>query len=125
MLRVSRRDLRGEPGAEVVVLRDGTDEERQRLERFAGTMQTLAALSHKINNPLTALMGRAQILRIKGAGDPQVGKAAEVIEESARRIADYIRELATVVKQASEEALERPLEVSAASRERHRSDGGG
>jgi hypothetical protein len=53
-------------------------------------------------------MGRAQILRMRKQNDPDVQKAAEVIEESAKRIAQYIRELAMVVKEGKEEAL-RPL----------------
>ena len=113
---VARRDLSGEPGAEVVLLSDVTAharqiEERIRVERFAELLRTLSALSHKINNPLTSLMGRAQILRMKKQTDPVVQKAAEVIEESSRRIAEYIRELARVVKEGKEEALKPLLEI--------------
>jgi PAS domain S-box-containing protein len=116
---VARRDLRGEPGAEVVLLSDVTAhnrriEERNRIERFAELMLTLSALSHKINNPLTSLMGRAQILRMKQGTDPDVQKATEVIEESSRRIAEYIRELALVVKEGKEEALQPLLEIDCA-----------
>jgi PAS domain S-box-containing protein len=116
---VARRDLLGEPGAEVVLFSDVTAharqmEERNRVERFAELMRTLSALSHKINNPLTSLMGRAQILRMKKAADPDVQKAAEVIEESSRRIAEYIRELALVVKEGKEEALQPLLEIDCA-----------
>jgi nitrogen fixation/metabolism regulation signal transduction histidine kinase len=113
VMLVARRDLRSEPEAEVVLLSDVTvhereAEERHRLEKFAELLKTLGVLSHKINNPLTSLMGRAQILRMKQETDPDVRKAAEVIEESAKRIAAYIRELAVVVKDGKEEAL-RPL----------------
>jgi signal transduction histidine kinase len=78
---------------------------------MAELMKTLAVLSHKINNPLTSLLGRAQILQSKKSDDPHVCKAAEVIEESARRIAEYIRELAMVVREGREGALERVLEM--------------
>jgi signal transduction histidine kinase len=115
-LLVARRDMSEEADAEVVLLSDITQRERQveerhRLEKMAELMKTLAVLSHKINNPLTSLLGRAQILQSKKSDDPHLCKAAEVIEESARRIAEYIRELAMVVREGREGALERALEM--------------
>ena len=59
----------------------------------------LADLSHKINNPLTSLLGRAQLLRQRGNIDPYVARAAEVIEECSRRIADHLREISSLVKE--------------------------
>ena len=53
-------------------------EERHRVERLALVMKTLSVLSHKINNPLTALLGRAQMLKLRG-NDLDVEKAADVI----------------------------------------------
>jgi signal transduction histidine kinase len=64
----------------------------------AEVLRVLGALSHQINNPLTALLGRAQILQSRPGTDPAVVKAAHVIEQSAQRVADLIRELAQVVK---------------------------
>ncbi len=82
------------------------DDERHRKERLAEVMHTLGVLSHKINNPLTALMGRAQILQARKGTDPAVVKSAEVISESAQRIADLVKELAIVVKQARQDVPE-------------------
>jgi signal transduction histidine kinase len=59
----------------------------------------LADLSHKINNPLTSLLGRAQLLRQRGNSDPYVARAAEVIEECSRRIANHLREISSLVKE--------------------------
>lgn len=59
----------------------------------------LADLSHKINNPLTSLLGRAQLLRQRSNTDPYVVRAAEVIEECSRRIADHLREITTLVRE--------------------------
>ena len=59
----------------------------------------LADLSHKINNPLTSLLGRAQLLRQRGNSDPYVVRAAEVIEDCSRRIADHLREMSTLVRE--------------------------
>jgi signal transduction histidine kinase len=69
-------------------------------------------LSHKINNPLTALLGRAQILQVQKGNDPGVVKAAAVIEESSLRIAELIRELAQVVKDGRQDALDELLDMS-------------
>jgi len=85
-------------------------EERHRVERLALVMKTLSVLSHKINNPLTTLLGRAQMLKLLDKG-PQVAKTADVIEESSKRIAAYIGELALVVKEGREESLDRLLDT--------------
>ncbi|NIM00845.1 MAG: hypothetical protein GTN89_07940 [Acidobacteria bacterium] len=85
-------------------------EERRRVERLALVMRTLSVLSHKINNPLTTLIGRSQMLR-SSAGDPAVVKASEAIEESSKRIASYIKELSAVVREGREESLDRLLDT--------------
>jgi signal transduction histidine kinase len=116
-LLVARRAMFGDPGSTVVLLTDVTErnravEERVRLEKLAEVLKTLSVLSHKINNPLTALLGRAQILQAQKSGDPGVAKAAAVIEEASLRIADLIRELAQVVKEGRQEAVDDLLDMS-------------
>jgi signal transduction histidine kinase len=81
----------------------------ERLAVVAGALATLADLTHKINNPLTSLLGRAQILKLRLDTDPQLRKAADVVEESARRIADHIRELASVVRATRHEIGSEPV----------------
>lgn len=115
VLAVSRR-LLGESGCdgEVVLIHDVTArraaaEAQARVEKLHEVLRTLGVLSHKINNPLTALLGRAQLLRARADAEPAVAKSAAVVEESARRVADLIRELATVAKEARAEAIERVL----------------
>ncbi|HUC43384.1 MAG TPA: histidine kinase dimerization/phospho-acceptor domain-containing protein [Candidatus Sulfotelmatobacter sp.] len=113
---VSRRPIPDSPGSEVVLVTDITKrtrdaEERVRLEKLAEVMKTLAVLSHKINNPLTALLGRAQILSARKVDDPQVMKAAAVIEESSQRIAQLIRELSAVVREGKHDAIEAVLRM--------------
>lgn len=118
-LLVTRRTMEGDAGSEVVLVTDVTQrnravEERVRLEKLAEVLKTLAVLSHKINNPLTALLGRAQILQVRSSNDPGVAKAAAVIEESSLRIAELIRELAQVVKEGRQEALDDLLDMRSA-----------
>jgi signal transduction histidine kinase len=114
---VNRRSLDDHGESEVVLLsdvtvRDREKEEHHRLEKLGEVLRTLGVLSHKINNPLTALLGRAQLLRANKSADPGVIKAAAVIEESSQRIAELIRELARVVKEGRQEALEKILDMS-------------
>jgi anti-sigma regulatory factor (Ser/Thr protein kinase)/PAS domain-containing protein len=115
-LLVARRTMSGDPGSEVVLVTDVTQrnravEERVRLEKLAEVLKTLSVLSHKINNPLTALLGRAQILQANRSGDPSVTKAAAVIEEASLRIAELIRELAQVVKDGHQDAVDELLDM--------------
>jgi signal transduction histidine kinase len=115
-LLVVRRPMTGNAGSEVILVTDVTQrnhavEERVRLEKLAEVLKTLSVLSHKINNPLTALLGRAQILQVQKGTDPKVAKAAAVIEESSLRIAELIRELAQVVKDGRQEALDELLDM--------------
>ena len=119
-LLVARRAMVGDPGSEVVLVTDVTQrnravEERVRLEKLAEVLKTLSVLSHKINNPLTALLGRAQILQARKSDDPSVAKAAAVIEDASLRIADLIRELAQVVKDGRQDAVDELLDMSAAT----------
>ncbi len=115
-LLVARRAMTGDPGSEVVLFTDVTErnravEERVRLEKLAEVLKTLSVLSHKINNPLTALLGRAQILQAHKTNDPGVVKAAAVIEDASLRIADLIRELAQVVKDGRQGAVDDLLDM--------------
>lgn len=103
------------PGGAVILLTDVTErwremEERHRIERLREALWTLGVLSHRINNPLTAMLGRAQILKARRDVDPSVTRAAAVIEEAASRIADLIRELAQVVKEGRRESVDRILD---------------
>ncbi len=59
-------------------------------------------LCHSINNPLTAILGRAQMLQLKGRGDPQLAKTIEIIEESAKRVASDVRQLSELIQRARE-----------------------
>jgi len=94
------------------------------IERVLGdharSWEALAALSHKINNPLTSLIGRVQLLRQRAGGDPYVTHAAEVIEESSMRVAEYLREMVAVVKQRRTELHE--LAATAGQVARRRTD---
>jgi signal transduction histidine kinase len=109
-LAVSRRSHgMPEEGEETVVIRDVTEQAMAvgsgtPSERLAETLRTVGVLTHKVNNPLTALLGRVQLLRARADGDSSAVRAARVVEESAHRVAELIRELATVAKEGRDEA---------------------
>ncbi len=116
VLLVSRRAVSNDSGDEVLLLHDVTERDRRVAERhqsdkMAELLRAVGVLAHKINNPLTALLGRAQILRMAGTGDERTAKAARVIEDSGKRIAALIHELAVVVKTGDVEHLERVLHM--------------
>lgn len=78
------------------------------VERMIELLGDISALCHRINNPLTSLLGRAQILQLKKDADPQqLVRTAQVIEESSRRIAELIQELGQLVCRGREELLTR------------------
>jgi nitrogen-specific signal transduction histidine kinase len=76
---------------------DVESDARELAARLERVFDAQAKLCHQINNPLTSILGRAQILRLKHGSDPSLAAVAQVIEESAKRIADYVRQLAVVV----------------------------
>lgn len=120
VLLVSRRGLDGDHGEEVVLLHDITDRdravaERHRSDKMDELFRAVRVLAHKINNPLTALVGRSQLLRMARPDDPDVRKAADTIEEASNRIAGLIRTLAAVAKSGSGEGLEEILRMDEAS----------
>ncbi len=61
---------------------------------MAGIGETSIALQHEINNPLSALLGHAELLMLEeqdSAADPN--EHIRVIHEQARRIADVVKRL--------------------------------
>jgi len=79
------------------------------IELLGELFTSVARLCHKINNPLTSIMGRAQMLQMKvkqGDGDEKLGKSVEVIEGSSKRVAALVQELANLVCQGRKEFVE-------------------
>jgi len=109
-----RRTLDGTDGFEVVLLSStdaGTRVEAAlaRVARLEDALRELSVASHKINNPITALLGRAQMLRGKSHADPLVEKSLHVIDESATRVAELAKEISKLLKDARREPVETPI----------------
>ena len=70
---------------------------RNRLDEVA---QLVAHIRHEINNPLTGVLGQAQLLLREDLTD-RARKRAETIEELAIRIRDIVAQLREVQKPGS------------------------
>jgi signal transduction histidine kinase len=106
--RAVAHPLESAPGLSLVVLavESASADHAARLAKLNEGLRALSVISHKINNPLTALLGRTQILRAKSQGNPTVEKAAQVVEESASRIADLARELSRTLRDCRQESVD-------------------
>jgi len=68
--------------------------ELARARWLAGIGETTIALEHEINNPLSALLGHAELLLMDDELTPEQREQLKVIREQAARIAEVVRRLA-------------------------------
>jgi len=88
------------------MVRDAGETAEVDVRALGELFSTLSRLCHKINNPLTSIMGRAQMLQAKVKEDDGLGKSVGVIEESSKRVAGLIQEMANLVVQGRKEFAE-------------------
>ena len=72
----------------------------------AGIGETAIALQHEINNPLSALLGHAELLQMEYKDRGETNEQAEVILEQARRIAEVVKRIAKLRNPQSVEYIE-------------------
>jgi sigma-B regulation protein RsbU (phosphoserine phosphatase) len=85
--------------------RRAAESELARARWLAGIGETTIALEHEINNPLSALLGHAELLLMEdGLTADQRGQLG-IIREQAARIADVVRRLARLKNPQSVEYL--------------------
>ena len=73
---------------------------------LAGIGETTIAIEHEINNPLSALLGHAELLLMESTvPEPQL-EQLRIIQEQAGRIADVVRRLARLKNPESVEYVE-------------------
>ena len=79
--------------------------ELARARWLAGIGETTIALEHEINNPLSALLGHAELLMMDTRTDADHRDQVRVIQEQALRIAEVVRRLARLKNPQSIEYL--------------------
>lgn len=83
---------------------------------LAGIGETTMALEHEINNPLSALLGHAELLLMdRGLREDQL-EQLRIIQEQAARIAQVVRRLAKLKNPQSVEYLAGSLMLDLSSR---------
>ena len=85
--------------------RRAAEAELSRARWLAGIGETTIALEHEINNPLSALLGHAELLLMEPGLTEDQRHQLEVIREQAARIADVVRRLARLKNPQSVEYL--------------------
>ncbi len=97
-------------------VRRTAESELARSRWLAGIGETTIALEHEINNPLSALLGHAELLMMdKGLGE-DVREQLRIIQEQAARIAQVVRRLAKLKNPQSVEYLAGSLMLDLSSR---------
>jgi DNA-binding response OmpR family regulator len=72
---------------------------------LAGIGETTIAIEHEINNPLSALLGHAELLLMDQGMSAEQTDSLRIIQEQAVRIADVVRRLARLKNPQSVEYL--------------------
>jgi two-component system, NtrC family, sensor kinase len=98
-LEIARRRI----GQDLV--RRTAEEELARSRWLAGIGETTIALEHEINNPLSALLGHAELMMMDNDLREDQQEQLRIIQEQAARIAQVVRRLAKLKNPQSVEYL--------------------
>jgi DNA-binding response OmpR family regulator len=98
------------------MVRRTAEEELARSRWLAGIGETTIALEHEINNPLSALLGHAELLMMDNGLSADQQEQLRIIQEQAARIAQVVRRLAKLKNPQSVEYLAGALMLDLSSR---------
>jgi len=72
------------------------EQEALKAEMYKKISETLGGVAHEINNPLTTIIGNAELLTLDKSIDYPMYKQLKVIERSAERIAEIVEKMGKV-----------------------------
>lgn len=78
----------------------------QSLEKFAAIGMHASGIIHDLNNPLTGIIGMAELMKLK-ATDPQIVKNSETIIQSSLRISRMVMEIKTATLEREKLKIEK------------------
>src|SRR5471030_2371528 len=96
--------------------RRSAEAELARSRWLAGIGETTIALEHEINNPLSALLGHAELLMMDRTLSEEHHEQLRIIQEQAARIAQVVRRLAKLKNPQSVEYLGGSMMIDLSSR---------
>lgn len=82
-----------------------------RTQKLAAIGELGSGAAHEINNPLTAVIGMAQLLESEAPADSELAKGLAIITSNARRVADITDNLLRISQAQVPEDM-RPLDMS-------------
>ncbi|MGA3092672.1 MAG: PAS domain S-box protein [Terriglobales bacterium] len=90
-------DAEGKPAGVIISVRDVTMEKKleQQIiqsERLAAMGQMIGGFAHELNNPLTSILGMAELLQESGASETAL-KQLGILHQQARRAAEIVQNL--------------------------------
>ncbi|MDB4889990.1 MAG: response regulator receiver sensor signal transduction histidine kinase [Gemmatimonadetes bacterium] len=98
------------------LVRRTAEAELARSRWLAGIGETTIALEHEINNPLSALLGHAELMMMDDGLNEEQQEQLRIIQEQAARIAQVVRRLAKLKNPQSVEYLAGALMLDLSSR---------
>jgi signal transduction histidine kinase len=73
-------------------------EELRAREKQALIAELAGAAAHELNQPLTSVLGYAELIRRRADDEPQVQKAASTILTEAERMAEIVRKIGRITR---------------------------
>ena len=98
MLRWQFRDVTNEVRAAEEAKRLDAELARRQVEAERQRDELVGVLAHELRNPLTPLLGAAQVVRERAGGDPELDRSAGVIDRQVGRLLRLIDDMMEVAR---------------------------